>query len=173
MAERTAFVEHNTLKTQIKISINLNDTNKAKFDINMPFLEHILDQITHHGLINLDIEYKNNLHINDHHTIENVDITLNQTFAKTVGDKKNITHYGHSYVPLDEALSRMMIDFSNHPGLQMHIPFTRTMIGNFNIDLFQEFFQDFVNHALISLHIDNLYKRNHIVTGKQIGRAHV
>ena len=129
MAERTASVERNTLETQIKVSINLDGTGKAKFDIGVPFLEHMLDQIARHGLIDLDIQCKGDLHIDDHHTVEDVGITLGQAFTKAIGDKKGMTRYGHSYVPLDEALSRVVIDFSGRPGLQMHVPFTRASGG--------------------------------------------
>ena len=156
MAERKASVERDTLETQIKASINLDGTGKARFDIGVPFLEHMLDQIARHGLIDLDIECKGDLHIDDHHTVEDVGITLGKAFSQAVGDKKGMTRYGHAYVPLDEALSRVVIDFSGRPGLQMHIPYTRATVGGFDVDLFQEFFQGFVNHAGVTLHIDNL-----------------
>ena len=156
MAERKAFVERNTLETQIKASINLDGTGKARFDIGVPFLEHMLDQIARHGLIDLDIECKGDLAIDDHHTVEDVGITLGQAFARAVGDKKGIRRYGHAYVPLDEALSRVVIDFSGRPGLEMHVPFTRATIGSFDVDLTIEFFRGFVNHAGVTLHIDNL-----------------
>ena len=160
MAERKAYVERNTLETQIKASINLDGTGKARFDIGVPFLEHMLDQIARHGLIDLDIECKGDLHIDDHHTVEDVGITLGKAFSQAVGDKKGMTRYGHAYVPLDEALSRVVIDFSGRPGLQMHIPYTRATVGGFDVDLFQEFFQGFVNHANVTLHIDNLRGTN-------------
>ena len=161
MAERIASVERDTLETQIKASINLDGTGKARFDIGVPFLEHMLDQIARHGLIDLDIVGKGDLHIDDHHMVEDVGITLGQAFAKAIGDKKGIRRYGHAYVPLDEALSRVVIDFSGRPGLQMHVPYTRANVGRgFDVDLFQEFFQGFVNHALVSLHIDNLRGTN-------------
>ena len=161
MAERMASVERDTLETQIKASINLDGTGKARFDIGVPFLEHMLDQIARHGLIDLDIVGKGDLHIDDHHMVEDVGITLGQAFAKAVGDKNGIRRYGHAYVPLDEALSRVVIDFSGRPGLQMHVPYTRANVGRgFDVDLFQEFFQGFVNHALVSLHIDNLRGTN-------------
>ncbi len=156
MAERTASVERNTLETHIKVSINLDGTGKAKFDIGVPFLEHMLDQIARHGLIDLDIHCKGDLHIDDHHTVEDVGITLGQAFAKAVGDKKGIRRYGHAYVPLDEALSRVVIDFSGRPGLHIDIPFTAGSIGGFDTQLTYEFFQGFVNHAGVTLHIDNL-----------------
>ena len=161
MAERKASVERDTLETQIKASINLDGTGKARFDIGVPFLEHMLDQIARHGLIDLDIVGKGDLHIDDHHMVEDVGITLGQAFAKAIGDKKGIRRYGHAYVPLDEALSRVVIDFSGRPCLQMHVPYTRANVGRgFDVDLFQEFFQGFVNHALVSLHIDNLRGTN-------------
>ena len=156
MAERTACVERNTLETQVKVSINLDGTGKAKFDIGVPFLEHMLDQIARHGLIDLDIHCKGDLHIDDHHTVEDVGITLGQAFAKAVSDKKGIRRYGHAYVPLDEALSRVVIDFSGRPGLHIDIPFTSGSIGGFDTQLTYEFFQGFVNHAGVTLHIDNL-----------------
>ena len=160
MAERTASVERNTLETQIKVSINLDGTGKAKFDIGVPFLEHMLDQIARHGLIDLDIQCKGDLHIDDHHTVEDVGITLGQAFTKAVGDKKGMTRYGHSYVPLDEALSRVVIDFSGRPGLHMRVPFKSGMVGGFDTQLAFEFFQGFVNHGGVTLHIDNLKGTN-------------
>ena len=156
MAERTAFVERNTLETQVKVSINLDGTGKARFDIGVPFLEHMLDQIARHGLIDLDIECKGDLHIDDHHTVEDVGITLGQAFAKALGDKKGLRRYGHAYVPLDEALSRVVVDFSGRPGLHYFVNYTRARIGNFDVDLAREFFQGFVNHAGVTVHIDNL-----------------
>ena len=160
MAERKASVERNTLETQVKVSINLDGTGKARFDIGVPFLEHMLDQIARHGLIDLDIECKGDLHIDDHHTVEDVGITLGQAFAKAVGDKKGIVRYGHSYVPLDEALSRVVVDFSGRPGLALNAQFTAGMIGQLDTQLIHEFFQGFVNHALMTLHIDNLKGKN-------------
>lgn len=160
MAERTACVERNTLETQIKVSINLDGTGKARFAIGVPFLEHMLDQIARHGLIDLDIECHGDLHIDDHHTVEDVGITLGQAFTKAIGDKKGMTRYGHSYVPLDEALSRVVLDFSGRPGIEYHIPFTRAMIAGFDVDLTLEFFRGFVNHAGVTLHIDNLRGTN-------------
>ncbi|MBB3102585.1 imidazoleglycerol-phosphate dehydratase HisB [Azomonas macrocytogenes] len=160
MAERTASVERNTLETRIKATVNLDGTGKARFAIGVPFLEHMLDQIARHGLIDLDIECQGDLEIDDHHTVEDVGITLGQAFARAVGDKKGIRRYGHAYVPLDESLSRVVIDFSGRPGLQMHVPYTRAQVGRFDVDLFQEFFQGFVNHAQVTLHIDNLRGSN-------------
>ena len=156
MAERMASVERDTLETQIKASINLDGTGKARFDIGVPFLEHMLDQIARHGLIDLDIVCKGDLHIDDHHTVEDVGITLGQAFAKAIGDKKGIRRYGHAYVPLDEALSRVVIDFSGRPGLHMDVKFTAGSIGQLDTQLVYEFFQGFVNHAGVTMHIDNL-----------------
>ncbi|WP_150304743.1 imidazoleglycerol-phosphate dehydratase HisB [Pseudomonas saliphila] len=160
MAERKASVERDTLETQIKVDINLDGTGQADFDIGVPFLEHMLDQIARHGLIDMKIHCRGDLHIDDHHTVEDVGITLGKAFAKALGDKKGVRRYGHAYVPLDEALSRVVIDFSGRPGLQMHVPFTRATVGGFDVDLFQEFFQGFVNHALVTLHIDTLRGTN-------------
>ena len=156
MAERKASVARDTLETQIQVAINLDGTGQADFDIGVPFLEHMLDQIARHGLIDMTIKARGDLHIDDHHTVEDVGITLGQACAKAIGDKKGIRRYGHAYVPLDEALSRVVIDFSGRPGLQMHVPFTRASVGGFDVDLFMEFFQGFVNHAQVTLHIDNL-----------------
>ena len=155
-AARTAEVIRNTNETQIRVAINLDGTGKQSLNTGVPFLDHMLDQIARHGLIDLDIEAKGDLHIDAHHTVEDVGITLGQAFAKAMGDKKGIRRYGHAYVPLDEALSRVVIDFSGRPGLEFHVPFKRSMIGSFDVDLTHEFFQGFVNHALVSLHIDNL-----------------
>jgi len=156
MAERKATVERNTLETQVKVSLDLDGTGAARFDTGVPFLEHMLDQIARHGLINLDIECNGDLHIDDHHTVEDIGITLGQAFAKAVGDKKGIQRYGHAYVPLDEALSRVVIDFSGRPGLHWNVPFTRATVGRMDVDLFLEFFQGFTNHAQVTLHVDNL-----------------
>jgi len=153
---RTAEVTRNTNETQIRVAINIDGTGQQKLNTGVPFLDHMLDQIARHGLIDLDIEAKGDLHIDAHHTVEDVGITLGQAFAKAIGDKKGIRRYGHAYVPLDEALSRVVIDFSGGPGLEFHVPFKRSMIGSFDVDLAHEFFQGFVNHALVSLHIDNL-----------------
>jgi imidazoleglycerol-phosphate dehydratase len=154
--QRIAEVVRNTNETQIRIAINLDGSGKQNLNTGVPFLDHMLDQIARHGLIDLDIEAKGDLHIDAHHTVEDVGITLGQAVAKAVGDKKGIRRYGHAYVPLDEALSRVVIDFSGRPGLEFHVPFTRSMIGGFDVDLTHEFFQGFVNHALVTLHIDNL-----------------
>lgn len=160
MSDRTAEVSRNTLETQITCKVNLDGTGKATFDTGIPFFEHMLDQVCRHGLVDLDIEAKGDLHIDAHHTVEDVGITLGQTFAKALGDKKGMRRYGHAYVPLDEALSRVVVDFSGRPGLEMQVDFTRAMIGGFDVDLFYEFFQGFVNHAQLTLHIDNLRGRN-------------
>ncbi|NLD00850.1 MAG: imidazoleglycerol-phosphate dehydratase HisB [Gammaproteobacteria bacterium] len=160
MTERKVSVERNTLETQVKATINLDGTGEGRFAIGVPFLEHMLDQVARHGLIDLDIECTGDLHIDDHHTVEDVGITIGQAFAKAVGDKRGLRRYGHSYVPMDEALSRVALDFSGRPGLQMHVPFTRATVGGFDVDLFQEFFQGFVNHAQVTLHIDTLRGTN-------------
>jgi imidazoleglycerol-phosphate dehydratase len=156
MAQREATVERNTLETQITVSVNLDGSGKTEFDTGVPFLEHMLDQIARHGLIDLTIRASGDLHIDDHHTVEDIGITLGQAVAAAVGDKKGIYRYGHAYVPLDEALSRVVVDFSGRPGLEYNIPFTRAAVGGFDVDLFLEFFQGFVNHAQVTLHIDNL-----------------
>ena len=156
MAERKATVTRNTLETQITVTVNLDGSGSTEFDTGIPFLEHMLDQIARHGLVDLNISAKGDLHIDDHHTVEDIGITLGQAFSKAVGDKKGIMRYGHAYVPLDEALSRVVIDFSGRPGLEFHVPFTRAAVGGFDVDLFLEFFQGFVNHALVTLHVDNL-----------------
>ncbi len=156
MADRIATVTRNTLETRITVSVNLDGTGKANFDTGVPFLEHMMDQIARHGLIDLDIKANGDLHIDDHHTVEDIGITLGQAVAEAVGDKKGILRYGHAYVPLDEALSRVVVDFSGRPGIEYHIPFTRSAVGGFDVDLFMEFFQGFINHAMVTLHIDNL-----------------
>jgi imidazoleglycerol-phosphate dehydratase len=175
MSQRTAKVERNTLETQIKIELNLDGTGQASFITGVPFLDHMLDQVTRHGLIDLDIDAKGDLDIDAHHTVEDIGITLGQAFAKALGDKKGIVRYGHSYVPLDEALSRVVIDFSGRPGLFYEVNYPRGMIGSFDVDLFREFFQGFVNHAGVSLHIDNLKGSNahHVAETifKALGRA--
>ena len=160
MTERKASVQRDTLETQIQVAINLDGTGKTHFETPVPFLEHMLDQIARHGLIDLDVVAKGDVHIDDHHTVEDIGITLGQVFARAVGDKKGICRYGHAYGPLDEALSRVVIDFSGRPGLEMHVDFTRGRVGNFDVDLFYEFFQGFVNHAGVTLHIDNLRGAN-------------
>lgn len=175
MSQRTAKVERNTLETQIQIEINLDGTGTANFQTGVPFLDHMLDQVARHGLVDMDINAKGDLEIDAHHTVEDIGITLGQAFAKALGDKKGLVRYGHSYVPLDEALSRVVIDFSGRPGLFYEVDYQRGMIGSFDVDLFREFFQGFVNHAGVSLHIDNLKGRNahHIAETifKALGRA--
>ncbi|MEW5891896.1 MAG: imidazoleglycerol-phosphate dehydratase HisB [Pseudomonadota bacterium] len=153
---RTAEISRNTLETQITVKVNLDGTGQARLATGVPFLDHMLDQIARHGLIDLDIAAKGDLHIDAHHTVEDVGISLGQAVAKAVGDKKGIRRYGHAYVPLDEALSRVVVDFSGRPGLEYHVDFTRARIGEFDVDLFREFFQGFVNHAQLTLHVDNL-----------------
>ncbi len=153
---RSDEVTRNTLETRITVKINLDGTGKSAFHTGVPFLEHMLDQVARHGLIDLDIEAQGDLHIDAHHTAEDIGITLGQAFAKALGDKKGIRRYGHAYVPLDEALSRVVIDLSGRPGLEFHVDFTRARIGDFDVDLFREFFQGFVNHAGVTLHVDCL-----------------
>lgn len=159
-AARTASVSRDTLETQITAEINLDGSGVVELNTGIPFLEHMLDQIGRHGLIDLKIKANGDTHIDDHHTVEDIGITLGQAFAKAVGDKKGIRRYGHAYVPLDEALSRVVLDISGRPGLIYHVPFTRGAVGSFDVDLFQEFFQGFTNHALVTLHIDCLRGEN-------------
>lgn len=153
---RSAEIERNTAETQIRVKIGLDGTGIASLDSGVPFLDHMLDQIARHGLIDLEITARGDLHIDAHHTVEDIGITLGQAFTKALGDKKGIRRYGHAYVPLDEALSRVVIDLSGRPGLEWGVEFTRARIGDFDVDLAREFFQGFVNHALVTLHIDNL-----------------
>ncbi|HAU16610.1 MAG: imidazoleglycerol-phosphate dehydratase [Pseudomonadales bacterium] len=160
MSQRTARVERNTLETQITVSVNLDGTGQCKLDTGVPFLEHMIDQVARHGLIDIEILAQGDLHIDAHHTVEDTGITLGQALAKAWGDKKGIRRYGHAYVPLDEALSRVVVDLSGRPGLVMDVDYTRAMIGGFDVDLFGEFFQGLVNHAMITLHIDNLKGKN-------------
>lgn len=155
-----ADVQRNTSETQIRVHVNLDGTGRAQLSTGIGFFDHMLDQIARHGLIDLEIEAKGDLHIDGHHTVEDVGITLGQAFAKAVGDKKGIRRYGHAYVPLDEALSRVVIDFSGRPGLHMRVPFKAGMVGAFDTQLAFEFFQGFVNHAGVTLHIDNLHGEN-------------
>ncbi len=175
MDQRLAQIERNTLETQISIEINLDGTGKSSFNTGVAFLEHMLDQVARHGLIDLTIRAQGDLHIDAHHTVEDIGITLGQAFSQALGDKTGIFRYGHAYVPLDEALSRVVIDFSGRPGLFYDVEFTRGMIGSFDVDLFHEFFQGFVNHAGVSLHIDYLKGVNahHIAETifKAFGRA--
>jgi len=153
---RTAEITRNTSETQIRVALNLDGTGRQKLNTGVPFLDHMLDQIARHGLIDLEVEAVGDLHIDDHHTVEDTGITLGMAVAKAIGDKKGIRRYGHAYVPLDEALSRVVIDFSGRPGLDWHVPFTRATIGKFDVDLTIEFFRGFVNHAGVTLHVDNL-----------------
>jgi imidazoleglycerol-phosphate dehydratase len=157
---RSARIERNTLETQIRVTVELDGVGNARFDTGVPFLEHMLDQIARHGLVDLEVTASGDLHIDAHHTVEDIGITLGQAFAAAIGDKKGIRRYGHAYVPLDEALSRVVLDLSGRPGLEFHVPFTRGMIGSFDVDLFHEFFQGFVNHAGVTLHVDNLRGAN-------------
>ena len=154
--ERKADVTRNTTETQIRVAINLDGTGVAKFSTGIGFFDHMLEQIARHGTIDLDIDAKGDLHIDGHHTVEDIGITLGQAFAKAIGDKAGVRRFGHAYVPLDEALSRVVLDFSGRPGLEYHVDFTRSLIGDFDVDLVHEFFQGFVNHAQVTLHIDNL-----------------
>ena len=157
---RKASVSRETLETQIVVELCLDGTGQCILDTGLPFLEHMLDQIARHGQIDLNIKAKGDLHIDAHHTVEDIGITLGQAFSKAIGDKKGIVRYGHAYVPLDEALSRVVIDCSGRPGLEFNVPFTRAKVGEFDVDLVVEFFQGFVNHADVTLHIDNLRGHN-------------
>ncbi|MDF1628767.1 MAG: imidazoleglycerol-phosphate dehydratase HisB [Alcanivoracaceae bacterium] len=160
MSQRTASVSRNTLETQIAVSVNLDGTGKSQLETGLPFLDHMIDQVARHGLIDITIAAKGDLHIDAHHTVEDIGITLGQALAKAWGDKKGVRRYGNAYVPLDEALSRVVIDLSGRPGLEMHVDFSRALIGDFDVDLFYEFFQGLVNHGMMTVHIDNLRGRN-------------
>lgn len=160
MTERTASVTRDTLESQITVTVNLDGTGKATLNTPVPFLNHMLDQIARHGLVDLDIQAAGDTEIDDHHTVEDIGITLGMAIAEAVSDKKGLTRYGHAYVPLDEALSRVVMDFSGRPGLIMHADFVRSHVGGFDVDLTREFFQGFVNHALVTLHIDNIRGAN-------------
>ena len=160
MADRKATVTRNTLESQITVSVNLDGTGQANLQTPVPFLNHMLDQIARHGLVDLDIQASGDTEIDDHHTMEDIGITLGMAVAEAIGDKKGLARYGHAYVPLDEALSRVVMDFSGRPGLIMKADFVRSHVGGFDVDLVREFFQGFVNHALVSLHIDNLRGAN-------------
>jgi imidazoleglycerol-phosphate dehydratase len=153
---RTAEVVRNTKETQIRVRLDLDGGGAAKLATGIPFLEHMLEQVARHGMLGLEIDAKGDLHIDAHHTVEDIGITLGQAFAKAIGDKAGVRRYGHAYVPLDEALSRVVIDLSGRPGLQFHVAWTRALIGEFDVDLVHEFFQGFVNHAQVTLHVDNL-----------------
>ena len=172
---RTAQVERNTKETQIRVRLGLDGAGSAKLATGIPFLDHMLDQLARHGALDLEIEAKGDLEIDAHHTVEDIGITLGQAFARAIGDKSGVRRFGHAYVPLDEALSRVVIDFSGRPGLEYHVPFTRALIGEFDVDLVHEFFQGFVNHAQVTLHVDNLRGDNsHHQCGtifKAFGRA--
>ena len=156
MLQRKAEVSRDTLETQISVELNLDGSGNAQFDTGVPFLDHMMDQIARHGMIDLRVVAKGDLHIDAHHTVEHIGITLGQALAAAVGDKKGLARYGHAYVPLDEALSRAVIDLSGRPGLELHCRFTRSHVGTFDVDLFGEFFRGFVNHAGVTLHLDNL-----------------
>ena len=175
MQARKASVERNTRETQIRVDLNLDGSGESRFETGIPFLDHMLDQVARHGLIDLTVIANGDRQIDDHHTVEDIGITLGQAFDKAMGDKKGVVRYGHSYVPLDEALSRVVVDLSGRPGLEYGIEFPRARIGEFDVDLFREFFQGFVNHAKLTLHIDNLRGRNahHIIETvfKAFGRA--
>jgi imidazoleglycerol-phosphate dehydratase len=175
MSDRSAKVSRDTLETQIEVTLNLDGSGKSSFDTGIPFLEHMLEQIARHGAFDLEITAKGDLHIDDHHTVEDIGITLGQAFKQALGDKKGIMRYGHAYVPLDEALSRVVIDFSGRPGIEYRVDFKRPRVGRFDVDLFHEFFQGFVNHAPATLHIDNLAGDNahHVAETifKAFGRA--
>lgn len=175
MPGRSAKIQRDTLETQISASLDLDGTGKSQFDTGVPFLEHMLDQVARHGMVDLTVNAKGDLHIDAHHTVEDVGIVLGQAFAKALGDKKGIRRYGHAYVPLDESLSRVVIDFSGRPGLEYHAQYPRARVGDFDVDLIHEFFQGFINHALVTLHIDCLRGKNahHIAETifKAFGRA--
>jgi len=157
---RQAQVTRNTLETQISVKLNLDGSGKSKIATGIGFFDHMLDQVARHGMIDMEIEAKGDLHIDAHHTVEDVGITLGQAFAKALGDKKGVRRYGHAYVPLDEALSRVVLDLSGRPGLEYAVDYARGLVGEFDIDLVHEFFQGFANHALVTLHIDNFKGRN-------------
>lgn len=175
MTARTANVERNTNETQIAIQLNLDGTGQSSLKTGLPFFEHMIDQIARHGMLDLNIDAKGDLEIDAHHTVEDVGITLGQAFSQAIGDKKGVVRYGHAYVPLDEALSRVVIDFSGRPGLEFRVQFPRSRVGDFDVDLTHEFFQGFVNHANVTLHIDSITGVNshHIAETifKAFGRA--
>ncbi len=157
---RTAQVERNTAETQITVAVNLDGSGRSELATGVPFLDHMLDQLARHGMLDLTVRAKGDLHIDAHHTVEDTGITLGQAVKQALGDRKGLSRFGHAYAPLDEALSRVVIDLSGRPGLEFHVPFTRAMIGTFDVDLTHEFFQGFVNHALVTLHVDNLRGQN-------------
>ncbi len=156
LPDRRARVERNTAETRIAVELNLDGSGRAELATGVPFLDHMLDQLARHGMVDLSVQAAGDLHIDAHHTVEDIGITLGQAFRAAIGDKQGIVRYGHAYIPLDEALSRVVIDLSGRPGLEFHVPFTRAMIGTFDVDLTHEFFQGFVNHAQVTLHVDNL-----------------
>jgi imidazoleglycerol-phosphate dehydratase len=156
MAAREAHITRNTLETRISVRGNLDGNGRSRLTTGVPFLDHMLDQIARHGALDLDVSAEGDLHIDAHHTVEDIGITLGQAVARAIGERKGIRRYGHAYVPLDEALSRVVVDFSGRPGLEYHVDFTRALIGEFDVDLVHEFFQGFANHAQVTLHIDNL-----------------
>ena len=160
MADRIATVTRNTKESEITLTVNIDGTGSGSYETPVPFLNHMLDQISRHGIIDIEIEAKGDVHVDDHHTVEDIGITLGMAVAKAVGDKKGITRYGHAYVPLDEAMSRVVLDFSGRPGLVMNAEFVRDKVGDFDVDLTREFFQGFVNHALVTLHIENICGAN-------------
>jgi len=175
MSKRTAAVNRETLETQITVSVNLDGQGRTTLDTGLPFLEHMLEQVARHGLIDIEVKAKGDLHIDAHHTVEDIGITLGQTIGKAIADKRGIRRYGYAYVPLDEALSRVVIDFSGRPGLEYHATYPRARVGDFDVDLIHEFFQGFSNHALVTLHIDCLRGDNshHVAETifKAFGRA--
>ncbi len=175
MSQRTASLRRDTLETQIEVSVDLDGSGRTTLETGLPFLEHMLDQVARHGLIDISVKAKGDLQIDAHHTVEDIGISLGQAFAKAVGDKKGIVRYGHAYVPLDEALSRVVLDCSGRPGLEYHVDYPRARVADFDVDLVREFFQGFVNHALVTMHIDCLRGRNahHIAETvfKAFGRA--
>ena len=157
---RQAEITRNTLETRVTVRLNLDGTGQSRFATGVPFLDHMLEQVSRHGMVDLDVEAQGDLHIDAHHTVEDIGITLGQAFAKALGDKQGVRRYGHAYVPLDEALSRVVVDLSGRPGLSFNVDFKRAMIGAFDVDLFAEFFQGMVNHALMTVHVDNLRGEN-------------
>jgi imidazoleglycerol-phosphate dehydratase len=175
MADRTATIRRDTNETRIEVTLNLDGEGKSEFDTGVPFLEHMMDQIARHGMIDLSVKAKGDTEIDDHHTVEDIGISIGMAMKEALGDKKGIRRYGHAYVPLDEALSRVVLDFSGRPGIEFNADFTRSHVGEFDVDLFHEFFQGMVNHALITLHVDSIRGHNshHIAETifKAFGRA--
>ena len=175
MSDRTATIKRDTNETQIEVTVNLDGTGKSDFETGVPFLDHMMDQIARHGMIDLNVVARGDTEIDDHHTVEDIGISIGMALKEALGDKKGIRRYGHAYVPLDEALSRVVLDFSGRPGIEFNVNFTRSHVGEFDVDLFHEFFQGMINHALITLHIDNIRGHNshHIAETvfKAFGRA--